>query len=175
MESTRKIVVLLILIFIYQNSFCQNDNSFNKAVAKLNFKKVERIIKNKINKNREGYVYNNEENGWGIKSDYSKNYNALINWLKIQDCVADAYRDQCENKPAIFPGRSSLGVKFKTNSGIQEKCFSIQEGTTGQINILGWRPKTSKSKNVLSYRNIYDCEGFIEIQKQKCNQSFKSK
>jgi hypothetical protein len=136
MESPHKIVVLLILLFIYQSSFCQNDNSFNKAVEKMNFN---------------------------------------IGWLMIQDCVADAYRDQCENKLAIFPGRSSIGVKFKTNSGIKEKCFSIQEGTTGQINILGWRPKISKSKYILSYKNTYDCEGFIEIQKQKCNQSLKSK
>jgi hypothetical protein len=168
MESSFKIIVLITVFFICQNSFCQSDKAFCNAVEHLKFNKVERIFNRQVNKLAEGYVYANQDSGWGNATSYNTHYTTLINWLKKQDCVIDAFWDKCQAKAAIYPGYSSIGVKFKTKNGVVEKCFLIQEGTTGQVNILGWKPKLCKSKNKLVYKKIFDCKNFIEQQKTNC-------
>lgn len=167
MERTLKIILTLLFIFVFQNVFCQNEIAFCKAVANSNFKKVERIVKNVIKENKTGQIYFNGE-GSGYQINLSPCFDSITNWFKKQHCVQDAYWDKCQEKVSIYPGHSSIGVKFITNKGIVEKCFLIQEGTTGQINFSGWRPKLLKSKKVLVYKKMYDCENFIEQQKRNC-------
>jgi len=99
----------------------------------------------------------------------------LTRWLKNMPCVEDAVRDKCQQKELIYPGSSSVGVKFKTSEGIVEKCFWIQEGTTGNVNIFGWKPHIFKSRNILRYKKMYDCKGFIELQRQNCGDTIQSK
>jgi hypothetical protein len=169
MESSFKTIVLITVFFICQNSYCQSDKAFCNAVEHLKFNKVERIFNRQVNKLAEGYVYANQDSGWGIATSYYSHYTTLINWIKKQDCVADAFWDKCQAKAAIYPGHSSIGVKFKTENGIVEKCFLIQEGTTGQVNILGWRIQLFKSKKILLYKKMYNCENFIQQQKMNCD------
>lgn len=95
-------------------------------------------------------------------------YDSIINELQRLECVDDVFWDKCQAKALLYPGKSAIGVRCKTNTGIVEKCFIIQEGTTGQINIFGWRPKIFKSKQKLKYKGTYDCEGFVEDQKKNC-------
>ena len=64
----------------------------------------------------------------------------------------------------IEPGGSSIGVVFISKGEIKEYCFSIQEGTTGQVNIFGWRPKLFKAKNILVYKKLSECPGFVVKQ-----------
>jgi hypothetical protein len=175
MENTPKIIFALLLSFVLQSAFCQNEQAFCqneqafcKAVDNSKFNKVERIFKQLVNKNKIGYVYANEENGWGIATSYYTNYQKMMRWLKKQPCVVDVFWDSCQSKPAIYPGHSTIGVKFNTKNGIVEKCFLIQEGTTGQVNILGYRPKLYQTKKILVYKKMYYCKDFIEQQKLKC-------
>ncbi len=169
MENSFKIILLATTLFVFQNSYAQSNKAFCKAVDDSNFNKVERIFKRQVKKLSQGYTYASQDNGWGISTSYYTHYTTLINWLKKQDGVVDAFWDQCQAKAAIYPSYSSIGVKFKTKNGIVEKCFLIQEGTTGQLNILGWRPKLFKSKKILVYKKIYNCENFIEQQKMNCD------
>ncbi len=167
MESSLKITLLLIFTFAIQPSFCQNGTTFCKAVEKMNFKKVERQVKKVIHKNKVRRTYFNGETSRN-QIILSSCLDSMTNWFKKQDCVEDAFWDKCQTKAAIYPGWSSIGVKFRTKKGIIEKCFLIQEGTTGQINFIGWKPKIFKPKKILVYKKMYDCEKFIEQQKMSC-------
>ncbi len=174
MQHLFKIIFIVIISIIHQNSFSQNDPSFCKAVSESRFKKVERIFKRQVKKLSEGYTYSNQDNGWGIATSYYTNYSSLVNWLKKQDAVEDAFWDKCQTKEAIYPGHSTIGVIFKTKAGLLEKCFLMQEGTTGQVNIFGWRPKLLASKKLLVYNKLFDCNNFIEQQKINCQKLNKS-
>ena len=167
MESPLKITLLLIFTLSIQQLFCQNGKLFCKAVEKMNFKKVERQIKKLIHKNKTGQTYFNGE-GSGNQINLSPCFDSITNWLKKQDCVEDAFWDKCQIKVSIYPGYSSIGVKFRTKKGVIEKCFLIQEGTTGQLNLMGWKPKIFKYKKILIYKKMYDCDKFIEKQKLNC-------
>ena len=153
-------------MFLFCESlYSQNEIAFCKAVDHSNFKNAEKIFKKVVKKNKTAPLY---INGEGYQNNYSPCYDSIIAWLKKQACVADVFMDKCEKKVAIYPGHSTIGVAFRTPKGIIEKCFLIQEGTIGQINLLGWRPKIFKSKNILVYNKMYNSENFIEQQKRKC-------
>ncbi len=167
MEIPRKIIILIILLFVLQNAFSQNEKAFCKAVYNMNFKNTERILHKVIKENRKGKVFFNGA-GSGYQTTLAPCFDTITKWLKRQDCVEDAYWDRCQLKEDIYPGHSSIGVKFKTKNGMIEKCFLIQEGTTGQINIFSWMPKIFKSKMILVYKKMYDCENFIDQQRINC-------
>jgi len=166
--KTMKYFLLLLFVFCIHFSFGQDNSSFCNAVQNEKFGKVERKIKRMISKIPESRDYTDT-----ILSEpqMEENVESLTQWFKGLPCVEDAFQDKCQMKIAIYPGWSIIGVKFKTKSGIVEKCFSIQKGTTGTTNIFGWRPKTGRMKNKLVFRKMYDCPGFITEQKRNCNKT----
>lgn len=155
--------------FLFNSAFSQDNCIFCRAVENKNFNKTERIFKREIKKYKHGIKYDNGP-GSGIQISHVAGLDSLTAWLKNKPCVADAYWDRCQSKIAIYPGWSSIGVKFKTKSGEIEKCFYIQEGTLGITDIFGWRPHVFKTRNILVYKKMYDCLGFIEQQKKECDQ-----
>lgn len=167
MERAYKIVIWAAFILIHHISFAQNEKAFCNAVESLNFKKAERQIKKLVRNNSKGKTYFNGE-GSGYQITFTPCLDSITNWLKKQHCVKDAFWDKCQEKISIYPGWSTIGIKFITKKGEVEKCISIQEGTTGQVEILGWRPKLSKEKHKLIYKKMFDCKGFIELQKFNC-------
>ncbi len=168
MEITfKKIIFTLLLGYSFQMAWAQSHSKCCKAIENENFKKVERLLQQQVRHHKNGQRYYNGE-GSGYQTNFTPALDSITNWFKNQNCVVDAYWNKCQNKIAIYPGWSVIGVKFKTKKGIVEKCYSIQQGTTGKINLLGWRPKLFKTKNKLVYKKSYDCEGFIELQKLNC-------
>jgi hypothetical protein len=125
------------------------------------------MVNKAIYKNRKGVIYFNGE-GSGYQINFSSSLDSITYWLKRQDCVLDAFWDKCQDKIAIYPGHSSIGIQFNTKTGITEKCFLIQEGTNRQLNLFGWKPKLFKPKKILLYKKMYDCENLIELQKKNC-------
>lgn len=146
----------------------QNNQGFCRAVEKGNFLKVERVFRNQVHHRRHGKVYDNGS-GSGNQITHQYNLDTLTLWLKNMECVEDATWDKCQIKILIYPGWSTIGAKFKTRAGVVEKCFVIQEGTTGSIRLFGWRPHLFKAKNKMVYKKIIDCEGFIQLQRKNCN------
>lgn len=170
MNRIKYLLLLIILLCMNANLFAQNEKQFCKAVKQSKFNRVERMVKRLVKKNKTGQTYFNGE-GSGYQINLSPSYDTIIYWLKKQPCVEDAFWDKCQIKTLIYPGHSSIGVRLKTDTGIVEKCFLIQEGTTGQVNFFGWRPKLFKSKVKLVYKKMFDCNGFIETQKENCKRN----
>lgn len=170
MEISRKIIILIGILFVFQNAFSQNEKAFCKAVINSNLKKTERIVNEIIKNNRNGQVYYNGE-GSGNQINFTPSLDSITYWLKRQDCVEDAIWDRCQEKVDLYPSFCSIGVKFKTKNGTIQKCFLIQKGTTGKINILGWTPKIFKSKMILVCKKMSDCENFIENQRKNCKEN----
>lgn len=165
----KRVIISFILLSFFIYSASGNDGAkLCKAVSKGKFNKVERIVKRHVN----GLPESKEsDSGNPAYRSMEQNIDSLKKWFKSMDCVEDAFDDKCQNKIAIYPGWSIVGVIFKTDAGLAEKCFSIQKGTTGTINILGWRPKISRTKNKLVYKIMYNCPGFIDEQKKNCVKS----
>lgn len=159
-------ILLLISIFICSLVYSQNNSKFCAASFDSNFKKVERDFKHEI------YKLKNGINSKLPRSEinYSKTLDSLLLWLKNHDCVKDAMWDKCQNKILNYPGSSIIGVIFKTKNGEVEKCFTVQLGTTGRLNLFGWHPKISRSKNKLIYKQMKDCSGFVKEQQRLCLQ-----
>ena len=150
-----------------QLAFSQVDQAFCLAVENANFESAESSIKKHVRMHRRGFEYLNQTTGekW-VSYEYS--LDSITLWLKQQPCVEDAFWDKCEVKPAIYPAPYSIGVIFLTKYGKIEKCVQLQGGTTGEIYLLGWKPKLFKPRDILLYNAMYDCEGFIKKQKQNC-------
>ncbi len=162
-----KIIPVLALFILFNFiSHGQDNASFCKAIENGKFKKAERKFKRMVKSIPESADYSDTKSA---EPTMHENIESLTQWFKGLSCVEDAFQDKCENKIAIYPGWSVIGVKFKTNAGIVEKCFSIQLGTTGTTNIFGWHPKTSRMKNKLVYRKMFDCPRFISDQNRKSN------
>ncbi len=161
-----KYVILFLFLFNFSpSSIAQLDLKICKAVKCNNFKKVDRLVKRQIKS-----IPISEEKGIKDSSYVSmdKNIELLTQWFKNMECIQDAFDDRCQNKIMIYPGWSIIGVMFKIGNESIERCFSIQKGTTGTINIFGWRPKISRSKNKLVFKVSYECPGFIIDQKRIC-------
>ena len=163
------IVVFIISFFDNSNYSLAQTDKFCKAVEKNNLRRAEKIFKRQINRKKNGTEFYNGP-GSGMQITHQQNLDSLVLWLKNKSCVADATWDKCQVKIAIYPGGSTIGVRFKIEDGSIEKCFNIQEGTTGQVNIFGWRPHIYKAKNILVYKRMSDCTGFIENQMKLCNE-----
>jgi len=165
----RLFIPIILFLSISTITRSQGNSTFCKAVENEKFKKVERVIKKKVRKIKNGTTYYNGP-GSGMQIDHIHNIDTLVMWMNTMPCIADAASDKCEIKISIFPGWIVIGAIFKSSKGISEKCFYIQEGTTGAVNIFGWRPHIFKMKNKLIYKKMYDCPGFVEQQKKNCNE-----
>ncbi len=142
-------------------------NALSKSVYKGNFNKVERTFKRQVRKHKRGIEYDNGP-GSGMQISHINDIDSLIRWFKHQECVVDVTWDKCQEKIAIYPGWFVIGVKFKTNQGIKEKCFHIQQGTMGDVHLFAYRFHAFKARNILLYKKMYDYEGFIEQQRKQC-------
>ena len=168
MEITyREIIVSLLFGLTFQISFAQSNTKFCKAIENENFNKIERLVKKQVRHHKKGQRYYNGA-GSGYQTNFTPSFDSITTWFKSQNCVEDTYWDKCQNKIAIYPSWTIIGVKFKTKNGTVERCFSIQQGTTGKVNFFGWKPTLFKMKNRLVYKKCYDCKGFIEQQKLNC-------
>ncbi len=162
------LIVLLTFPAAYYSS-AQSDIAFCKAVRHGNYQKVERIIKHETRKYRHGIEYDNGP-GSGIQVTHTPGLDSLTAWLQNLPCVKDACWDKCSYKCAIYPGWASIGVLFDQNGQTIAKCFTFQLGSTGTIRIFGWRPHVLPMKDLLLYKRMRDCPGFIEREKKKCRE-----
>jgi len=49
-----------------------------------------------------------------------------------------------------------------------ERCYHVQEGRPGTIDLFGWRPRVQKSREELKFRGARECPGLMEDQRKAC-------
>jgi len=66
------------------------------------------------------------------------------------------------------PGRSTIGISVVTEYLMVERCYHVQEGRPGTIDLFGWRPRVQKSREELKFRGARECPGLMEDQRKAC-------
>ena len=98
----------------------------------------------------------------------------LYDALRKQIGVLSVDWDRCVPQAGTWPGTWTLGVVFRTRDGkeqdILERCYIIQGGRTGTINLLGWRPRVRKTRDHLKVKCTRECTGFVAEQKKLCEE-----
>lgn len=155
--------LVILLLFLPVALFGQAPSAkLDRAAEQGNMRKVERCVKQQIKRMRHGFVYNNGR-GSGLQVNHGQTFDSLVAWLKKHPATEDAIWDKCVMKIAIYPGGSVLGARFKTRKGTKEVCFHVQKGTLGN--------RVFPSRNILVYKRMSNCPGFVEEQKQNCGKN----
>lgn len=85
-----------------------------------------------------------------------------------QPGVRDAAWDKCVIKTLGWPGHSTVGLCIVTEYLMVERCYTVQEGRPGTIQLFGWRPRVRKSREELKFMGVRECPGFVEEQRKSC-------
>jgi len=149
----------LMFVLISINLFAQNCH-LCKAVEKGNFKRVEKIIKNKLIERKYGDQINN---GNAIYTSYNNVYDDLVVWLTQKKCVDLAAWDKCQIKILPYPSYATIGVIFKTQNNEVEITFHIQEGHSSRLKY--WL----HARERLYYLSMEEVNGFVKKQISLCD------
>lgn len=143
----------------------QDPDGFARAVERGKMAAIDRWMKRELMAQRKGEQM---DNGSTMITVNSLTYNSIVDWLREQPSVIDAAWDGCMNKLDNWPGHSTIGLRVVLNGVEHERCYRLQEGIPGTINLFGWRPKVRKSRQHLKYLGSAECPGFVAEQRAYC-------
>lgn len=145
--------------------FAQDADAFARAVKSGKVNKVAHWVKHELHRQRTGKIITASESRY---TSHAATYDSLVAFLRRQPGVEDAAWDKCMNKAAIWPGLSTIGMRWKQHDRVLERCWAVQEGIPGTINLFGWRPRVRRAREHLKYKGASECTGFVEAQKEHC-------
>lgn len=158
-------VLLIGLLFVTLAVQAQDVKRFQRALASGNERILDRWMKRELHQQRRGHPVAASQ---GVYIVHAPTYDSLVAFLRRQPSVEDAAWDKCINKIDIWPGHSTIGLRWRSNGQLIERCWGVQEGRPGTINLFGWRPTVRKSRAQLKYRRASSCPGFVEQQRTFC-------
>ena len=154
------------MLFIWSTAAVAQDAiSFAKALEHASPRAMDRWMKRELHRQRNGVLVTTPNSSYII---HSPTYDSLTTWLRRQPAVLDADWDRCISKPAIWPGHSTVGLQVWLGGVLQERCYIMQEGRTGTLNLPGWRPKVRKTREQLRIVRASACPGFVAQQIGHC-------
>lgn len=148
----------------------QDPNGFARAVERGKLAAIDRWMKRELMAHKQGERL---DNGSAMITVHSLTYTSIVDWLRKQPAVIDAAWDGCVGKIDIWPGHSTIGLRVVLNGVEHERCYRVQEGRPGTINLFGWRPKVRKSRQHLKYLGPAECPGFVAEQRAYCTGRFR--
>ncbi|MBL7937850.1 MAG: hypothetical protein JNL43_00705 [Flavobacteriales bacterium] len=159
----RWLVVLFICITTVVDA--QDSKSFAKALQHDTPRALDRWMKRELHRQRKGVLVTTPSSSYTI---HSPTYDSLTTWLRRQPGVVDAEWDRCISKLMLWPGHSTIGVQVRLGGVLHERCYTVQEGRPGTINLPGWRPKVRKSREELKFVGVRESPGFVTEQRGYC-------
>lgn len=144
----------------------QDPVRFARALEHRNTSALDRWMKHEFRAHRKGTLNNTSSSSYVI---HAPTHDSLVAWLRQQPGVIDAAWDKCLSKPLIWPGYATVGLRVRMSRGVLERCYFLQEGRTGTIDLWGWRPRVWRSREQLKYRKASACEGFSREQRMHCS------
>ena len=157
--------IWLLLICAATNTIAQNATTFAKALQHDTPRALDHWMKHELHRQRHRPKVTTLS---GSYTSHSPTYDSLTAWLRQQPGVVDAEWDRCISKLMIWPGHSTIGVRVQLGGVVRERCYTLQEGRTGTINLPGWRPKVRRSRETLKLVGMRECEGFVVEQRGYC-------
>ena len=160
------------LLFLFTApTWAQNDYQFAQVIKRGNVRAIDRYMERLIA--REGKDVRPGSTMHPLGGAEGR-IGELWSTLRSPTGVAHLDCDRCVVKPAIWPGQWRLGVVFRTKDGhsedVLERCYTIQGGRTGTVNIFGWRPRIRSARDDLQLINVCSCPGFVEAQRALCEE-----
>jgi hypothetical protein len=162
---TGRAVLVVVPLLLAFNTFAQNAQRFQRALASGNERALDRWMEHEIHRVRKGHPVSTPS---GSYTAYHNTHDSLVAFLRRQPGVEDAAWDKCIGKLDIWPGHSTIGLRWRVGEELHERCWTVQEGIPGTVNFFGWRPKVRKARQHLKYKRASTCPGFVEQQRNYC-------
>ena len=157
--------VLLILFILPLVVPAQNTKRFQRALLSSSEGAMDNWMEREIHRVRNGQLVATPSGGY---SEHHSTHDSIVAYLRRQPGVEDAAWDRCLNKISIWPGHSTIGMRWRVGAVARERCWIVQEGIPGTINLFGWHPKVRKNREYLKYLRAVDRPGSVEQQRQYC-------
>lgn len=145
----------------------QDAKRFQRALNSNNERAMDRWIAQEVHRHRKGMIITTWEARY---TSHTATYDSLVAFLRRQPGVQDAAWDKCMVKIDIWPGHSTMGMRWRKGDQVIERCWSVQEGIPGTINLFGWRPRVRKTREHLKFKRARACAGFVEEQRKYCGE-----
>lgn len=152
-------------ILLANTAMAQDARTLARAIERGNTHALDHWMERELHRQRKGVLVTTSSASYTI---HSPTYDSLVTWLRRQPGVVDAEWDRCINKIMIWPGHSTLGVRVQLKGGVSERCYTLQEGRPGTIQLFGWRPRVRKSREELKLVQVKECAGFVAEQRRIC-------
>jgi hypothetical protein len=143
----------------------QDAKRFQYALASSNERAMDRWMKQEFHRVRNGYLIPTSS---GSYTAHDETHDSLVAFLFRQPSVDDAAWDKCIGKLDVWPGHSTIGLRWRVGDVDHERCWTVQEGIPGTIDLFGWRPKVRKNRAYLKFKRASACPGFVEQQRKYC-------
>ena len=155
-----KVIGVFIVLSFFSVSFARGLTGLDAAVANEDWKKVYKIVSNKIS-------------GTNLPSSkYTEKFEELIAHFKSYDCVVDAEWSKCGAKLAIYPGQETIAIQFKVANKIVEKTFRLMTSKyKTHVRFLGLRirvPTIDKNEMVCYGMDDSEAGTMIETMRNIC-------
>jgi len=157
--------LLLCLFLLPLVAPAQNAQRFQRALASGNERALDRWMKGEVHRARKGHQVTTPSGSYTV---HDPSHDSLVAFLRRQPGVEDAAWDKCIGKLDIWPGHSTIGLRWRVGEVVHERCWTVQEGIPGTINLFGWRPHVRKDRQHLKYKRASLCPGFVEQQRKYC-------
>jgi len=157
--------LLLCLFLLPLVASAQNAKRFQHALVSSSERAMDRWMKQEIRRVRKGQLITTPSGSYTV---HHATHDSLVTFLRCQPGVEDAAWDKCIGKLDIWPGHSTIGMRWRVGDELRERCWTVQEGIMGTINFLGWRPHVRKDLPQLKYKRASACAGFVEQQRRYC-------
>ncbi len=167
--TARMRYALLVACLLPLLAFADNDPRFARIIERGHVGRIDRYMRRLIEREGRDHRAPTYLHPMGGAEDVLSD---LYYQLRTQIGVSMADWDRCVMKPGTWPGTWTFGVVFRTQEGkvddILERCYTIQGGRPGTINLFGWHPRLRKSRSDLKVVGRGACVGFVEQQRKTC-------
>lgn len=155
----------LLTAWSVDHSHAQDAQRFGRALMAEDHKALDRWMKRELHHKRKGTLVSMPSGNCVM---HHATFDSLASWLRRQPGVDDAGWDRCATKIAIWPGHSTIGLRWRTASGNHERCYLVQEGRHGAVRLLGMRFQLRRNREILVHKGAHGCTGFVEEQRRIC-------
>jgi len=143
----------------------QDSERFQRALHASNEHAMDRWMKREVHRNRKGHLVTTPSASYIV---HDPTHDSLVAFLRRQPGVEDAAWDKCIGKLDVWPGHSTIGMRWHARGRVVERCWTVQEGRPGTLHLFGWRPHVRKDRQHLKYKRAGNCPGFVEQQRKYC-------